>query len=118
MYPRTNFEMTEADLETIMAACKPVPAIMLHIPGSARSPQENANDAWAALGKRMGFDAMTVRPIEGKGNRFFTAVPSETEGERQEREKKEAAERVKARVEQLRTEIKSKEQEIAALLTT
>ena len=42
------------------------------------SPQDNANRAWERLGKKMGFDHMTVAPIPGKGPRFFTAVPAET----------------------------------------
>ena len=29
MYPRTEYEMTEADLEKILDACKPVPARQL-----------------------------------------------------------------------------------------
>ena len=40
------------------------------------STQENANAAWGRLGAKMGFDAMTVQPVRGKGQRFFTAVPS------------------------------------------
>ena len=83
MYPRVEYEMSERDLEKIMDACKPVPLIMLNI-GMPRSQQENANDAWAELGKKLGFDPMTVQPINGKGNRFFTAVPSETETQKQE----------------------------------
>lgn len=69
---RKEFELTDEQLETLLNACKPVMAIM--VGGVApRSPQENANDAWRNLGKEMGFDYMTVKPIEGKGQRFFTA---------------------------------------------
>ena len=69
---RREFEMTETDLKTILDASKPVTYIIVggYVP---RSPQQNANDAWQALGNRMGFDWDTVRPITGKGNRFFTA---------------------------------------------
>lgn len=70
-----EFEMTSEDLETLLNACKPVAMIMLQC-GMPRSPQENANAAWAALGAKMGFDPMTVRP-NGKGDLFFTAVPVE-----------------------------------------
>ena len=63
--------MTPTDLEKILDACKPVPMIMLQC-GPGRSPQERANDAWAELGSRMGFDHMTVQPT-GNGDRFFTA---------------------------------------------
>jgi len=79
MNPRINYEMTEADLVKILDACKPTPAMWGS--GGAKlfdSPQENANRAWKELGDRMGFDAMTVQPVEGRGARFFTAVPTET----------------------------------------
>lgn len=75
---RKHFEMTEADLEKILEACRPVPMIMLHV-GRHRSVQENANAAWAELGSRMGFDPMTVLPLTGQGQRFFTAMPVELE---------------------------------------
>ena len=72
-----QYEMTEEDLQKILEACKPVPYMV--IGGVApRSPQENANAAWAELGARMGFQHMTVRP-SGKGNKFFYAMPKEAE---------------------------------------
>jgi len=52
---------------------KPVPMIMLQCL-SPSSPQENANRAWKALGAKMHFNHMTVRP-NGKGDRFFSAEP-------------------------------------------
>lgn len=68
---RRDYEMTEADLAALLDAMKPVPYI---IAGGMRpaSQQENANAAWKALGDRMGFDHMSVRP-NGKGDRFFSA---------------------------------------------
>lgn len=68
---RKRFEMTEADLEVLKNASKPVVYIVIggHPPSS---PQENANRAWKELGDRMGFDFMTVQPT-GEGDRFFTA---------------------------------------------
>lgn len=75
MYSRKNYEMTQADLDAILEACKVVPYMI--IGGQApRSQQENANEAWLRLGEKMGFDHMTVLP--GSGNRFFSAVPTET----------------------------------------
>lgn len=71
---RQNYEMTQDDLEKILNASIPTPLIMLQH-GMPRSPQEKANDAWEELGKRMGFDHMTVLPT-GKGDRFFSAVPT------------------------------------------
>lgn len=102
MYPRTNYEMTEDDLKTILEACKPVPMIMLQC-GTPRSPQERANDAWAALGTKMGFDHMTVQPA-GRGDRFFSAIPSETEQHRIERLAAEEVEKKRQEVERLTAE--------------
>ncbi len=65
--------MTQEDLNIILNACKPVPMIMLQC-GTPPSQQEMANNAWKALGKKMGFDYMTVEPT-GEGNRFFSAIP-------------------------------------------
>lgn len=117
MNPRVNYEMTEEDLKELCDACKPVLAMM--IGGYApSSPQENANRAWARLGKKMGFDSETVRPIEGKGSRFFSAVPSETEAQKEERlvlEKKEKDER---RMRELEVKIFQYTQELETLKTT
>jgi hypothetical protein len=68
-----EYEMTQAQLDKLMDACKPVPYMV--VGGIApRSPQENTNDGWAELGTEMGFDSTTVHPC-GKGDRFFTALP-------------------------------------------
>ena len=89
MYPRTDYEMTEKDLKVILDACKPTPVLFGNGGQSlGGSQQENANMAWSKLGKKMGFDHMTVRPIQGKGMRFFTAIPSETDSQRREVEYK------------------------------
>jgi hypothetical protein len=113
MNPRTNYEMTQEDLNKILEACKPVPYMVVGgRPPS--SPQENANRAWASLGKKMGFDSMTVQP-SGKGRRFFTAVPSETEAQREARveEQKELAKQ--ERIDTLTKEILSRKTELAKL---
>jgi hypothetical protein len=68
---RTNFEMTADDLNKLLSAMKPVQMIALQC-GAPRSAQENANAAWAELGKKMNFDPMTVQP-NGLGDRFFSA---------------------------------------------
>jgi hypothetical protein len=71
---RKEYEMTDQQLEQILDACKPVPVMFLSGGDPMfRSAQENANDAWAALGRELKFKPMTVRPIYGKGQRFFTA---------------------------------------------
>ena len=73
---KRDFEMTVEDLNLLLDASKPTP--VMYLSGGRRifdSPQENANRAWATLGRRMGFDPMTVEPT-GKGYRFFRAVPT------------------------------------------
>ena len=115
-YPRREYEMSESDLQTLLAACRPV--VVMMVGGTApSSPQENANRAWAALGEKMGFDSMTVQPVAGKGNRFFTAVPSETPEARVERKAREAAERRATRAEELRVEIAECERELESIMT-
>jgi hypothetical protein len=114
MYPRVNYEMTEADLRKIIEACKPTPCIM--IGGSTgSSPQENANRAWAALGEKMGFDYMTVEPIRGKGERFFSAVPTENETQRDERMKREADEAKAASIAAIRAGIQRLQEKLDEL---
>ena len=65
-----KYEMSEDQLNNIMEACKPVVQIALQC-GQPPSPQANANAAWEARGKEMGFIWDTVRP--GDGDRFFYA---------------------------------------------
>jgi hypothetical protein len=72
MSERVELEMTEEDLEILIRACKPV-TYMVFGGSEPRGPQENANSAWAVLGSKMGFRHMTVLPIPGKSDRFFTA---------------------------------------------
>lgn len=73
MTNRKNYEMTQAQLDKLLVAMKPVPLIMLQC-GMPTSTQERANVAWNELGKEMGFDSTTVIPT-GQGDRFFSAVP-------------------------------------------
>ena len=72
MPERIEFEMSKEDLETLLRASQPV-RYMVFGGREPRSPQENANSAWAVLGAEMGFNSLTVRPVPGKGDRFFTA---------------------------------------------
>lgn len=71
---RQEYEITQKDLDDIKDASKPVP-YMVFGGREPSSPQENANRAWMRLGKKMGFDGMTVRP-SNKGKRFFSAEPT------------------------------------------
>lgn len=114
MYPRTEYEMTQEDLDTLLDSMKPVPIIMLQC-GNPPSQQENANRAWAALDKKMGFDSDTVRPSSGRGDRFFTAVPSETESQRAERLTREAEEKRQKDMAALTAEIQERSQKLDAL---
>lgn len=90
MYPRTNYEMTDKQLDILMQSSKPVPCIMIG-DSTPSSPQENANNAWSSLGLEMGFDSLTVQPINGLGTKHFSAIPSENEKQKEERIKKEEA---------------------------
>ena len=80
MTERREFEMSQSDLDGLLKASRPTPAMFLSggMPMCA-SPQENANTAWAALGRKIGFKHMTVKPVPGKGSRFFTAEPVQRE---------------------------------------
>lgn len=78
MKMRVDYEMTADDLSALLDSMKPVAMIMLQC-GRPSSAQENANAAWARLGKKMGFDPMTVRP-NGRGDRFFSAEPALCKG--------------------------------------
>lgn len=70
--PRKEYVMSEEQLKELIAACTPQPAIMLQT-GLPMTQQESANRAWINLGKVMGFDGMTARPVEGKSPRYFSA---------------------------------------------
>lgn len=116
MNPRVEYEMTEEDLQKILDACKPTP--VMYLSGGQQmggSPQENANRAWAELGRRIGFDSMSVRPIQGKGQRFFTAVPSETDNQKGERLQREEAEKRQAQIVEHEAAIQKHQRALAEL---
>ena len=69
---RKEFKLSDVQLRNLLDACRPVPLIALNA-GMPRSQQENANDAWAALGKELGFNSMSVQPVSGKSMEYFTA---------------------------------------------
>ena len=114
MYPRVDYEMTEDDLKKLMEACEPTPMIMLQT-GSPPSQQESANNAWKRMGEKMGFDSMTVQPIAGKGTRFFSAVPSETESQKAERTNREKEEKRQTGIKTLKEEISERQTELKEL---
>ena len=63
------FEMTQEDLNRLVAACRPVRYMIIGNYKPA-SPQENANRAWKALGQRMGFKWDTVTLLKEKDQGF------------------------------------------------
>lgn len=90
MYPTTEYEISQEDLDMLLDACKPTPVMFLS--GGQpmfNSPQENANHAWKLLGEKYGFVWDSPKPIDGKGMRFFKATPNENETQKAEREEKE-----------------------------
>ncbi|MCK9279202.1 MAG: hypothetical protein M0P71_01050 [Melioribacteraceae bacterium] len=114
MNPRVEYKLTDADLKELLEASRPTP--VMSIGGNTfSSPQENANRAWAKLGERLRFDPMSVRPIQGKGNKFFTAIPNETKEQKEERLKFESEQNKKEKIETLKKEIKDKEEELKEL---
>jgi len=73
---RRKYELTEEQAATLLDACQPV--VCMQVGNYApRSPQENANAAWEEMGKELGFRHLTVQPVPGKGQRFFTAEEDE-----------------------------------------
>lgn len=72
---RQKYTMTDEQLKTLLDACKAAPYVVIGgvVP---RSPQENANAAWQALGKELGFKWDTVQPY-GNDQRCFMAEPLE-----------------------------------------
>lgn len=106
--------MTEADFEKILNACQPVLCMM--IGGYApRSPQENANAAWDELGSRMGFDGSTVYPDASRGKLAFTAVPNETQEQKEAREDREAKDKADLRRAALKSQLEKVQAELASL---
>ena len=69
-----RFEITQNQLDKLLDASKPTP--VMYLTGGRpmfNSPQENANIAWKALGDKLGFDYITVRPILGQPQTTFEA---------------------------------------------
>jgi hypothetical protein len=73
-----EYEMSTEQLLVIMDAITIARnAPQMRISGTfPDSPKETAHKQWVLLGKAMGFDGMTTKPIPGKGDRFFTAKPT------------------------------------------
>ncbi len=74
---KKRFDMSPAQLDEVLDACKPTPVMYLSggIP-MFNTPQENANHAWEKLGESLGFDPYSVEPIVGAPQGAFMAEPS------------------------------------------
>jgi len=72
---RVEFEMSEAQLNTLLTTMQPTPYIAVN--GTTPISQSNAAlNAWKRLSDEMGFDHMTAAPSRiNEGDRFFTATP-------------------------------------------
>lgn len=75
---KREYEMTEGQLAEILDAGQPRPVLKI---GDyfTPSPQERANQAWAALGGELGFKYMTAEPVPGKDMHFFMAEAKDGE---------------------------------------
>lgn len=74
---RKEYKLTQKQLDTLIEASRPVP-YMIFGGMEPPSPQENANHAWERLGKEMGFDPYSVKPVPDKSVTYFTADVTET----------------------------------------
>lgn len=76
MQERREYLVDEEDYKWLLEQMKPVPYIIIggHAP---RSQQENANEAWKTIGRKRGFDGMTVQSAGSINPRFITAIPTE-----------------------------------------
>jgi hypothetical protein len=67
-----EYELSDEQLNKLLEASRPVPYMIIN-GCEPLSPRENANAEWKRLGEEMGFEYMTVKPVNGKGRKFFTA---------------------------------------------
>lgn len=74
---RREFELSEDQLAKLKEIASQPYIVIGGLP--PRSPQQRANEMWAAFGRDMGFDSPSVQPVPGKGERFFTAIAIEKE---------------------------------------
>lgn len=73
---RSTFQLSDEQYQRIVKASQSVPYILGSGGIEPRSPQENANDAWRAIGDELGFVWDTAQPIGGS-DRQFTAEKKE-----------------------------------------
>jgi hypothetical protein len=84
MAERQHYTMTQADYDELIekiAAARKVSGMFLSGGQPLGDVQATANDAWCALGKRMGFEGMSVEPAGSPLT--FTAIPIEAKPQEQ-----------------------------------
>ena len=69
-----EFKMSKEDLAAMLEAMKPVPIMQIGSVNPYDVWEQNARNMWQSLGKKMGFDYETAKPVPGKGPAFCTAV--------------------------------------------
>ncbi len=76
---RQNYTMTQADYDAIIeniTVARKVSGMFLSGGQPMGDVQATANSAWCELGRRMGFDGMSVQP--GASKLQFSAIPVPT----------------------------------------
>jgi hypothetical protein len=69
---RQKFTMTEEQHAAIAAGFNSIPGSILG-GGKPIGPEAEANKAWRVLGETLGFNYLTVQPVEGESDYNFTA---------------------------------------------
>lgn len=83
MRKRKQFRISDEDYEAIMKIAR-TPAPLMYLSGGTpmfRSKQEQANDVWQAMAKRLGFVWDTAHPADTGDPKDFTAEVEEKSSE-------------------------------------
>lgn len=70
-----EFQMTDEQYQRLLDASNP--KVIIYMTGEhpfSGSSQVNIRDEWKKLGAELGFDETTVKPVDGKSEKFFTAT--------------------------------------------
>lgn len=70
---RIEYELTDEQRKRVLDASQQVRYLVAN-GTEPRGPRENANAVWESIGNELGFDHMTVKPVTGKDDKFFTAI--------------------------------------------
>lgn len=72
---RQEYEMSDEELQAIKDISNDRTPVIFVGTWLGLDKQERANNFWVQLGRKYGFDGMSVEPIKGKGSKFYTAIP-------------------------------------------